>query len=51
MNNLKNECFGSSDEKKTRNAYILFYEKAHTSYHGVYLNEIPETNLYKKQIS
>lgn len=29
---------------------MLFYEKAYTSYHGVYLNEIAESNLYKRKI-
>lgn len=38
QNNLKNECFGCAEGKKTRSAYMLFYEKVNSNYHGVHLH-------------
>lgn len=41
--NLKSECFGGTEER-SRNAYMLFYERVHSHAHGCALHLLPPDN-------
>jgi hypothetical protein len=42
QNNLKSECFGN--DEKSKNAYMLFYERTNSQAHGCALSRLPQDN-------